>query len=274
MADLPALPNVVARVLQETENPNASAATIERMIAADQALASKVLRVVNSAYYGLSGQVTSLGQAIVILGLQQIRNLVLSVSAMSTLKPKTARQQEVLKLFWMHSLATASCGGMIAKKKRLSAKDAETLFVASLLHDIGRLFLFCTFTQTYEQVLTFACDKGIVVERAEAQLLGTDHGGIGAKIARQWHLPEALAELIGSHEGPFEGEEEPMRFALHYADHATKYLYFPNSAPAPSELDPHAMAWLAFAPEDELWLKEETEKKLEEASSLFGLLAA
>src|SRR4051794_5341481 len=83
MTDLPALPNVVSRVLEEAEKPDASAAAIEKMIAADQALTSKVLRVVNSAYYGLSGQVTSLGQAIVILGLPQIRNLVLSVSAMS-----------------------------------------------------------------------------------------------------------------------------------------------------------------------------------------------
>src|ERR1700712_3732037 len=106
LQDLPALPSVVGKVLSETENPNATAASIEKMISSDQVLASKVLRVVNSAYYGLSGQVTSLGQAIVILGMQQIRNLVLSVCALSQVKPTTPRQHEVLKQFWLHSFGT------------------------------------------------------------------------------------------------------------------------------------------------------------------------
>src|SRR5436190_6608594 len=106
--DLPALPSVVTRILRETESPDACAQNIERMISAEQALASKVLRVVNSAYYGLSGQVTSLSQAIVILGLQQVRNLVLSVSAISSIKPRTPRQQETMKMFWQHSFGTAA----------------------------------------------------------------------------------------------------------------------------------------------------------------------
>src|SRR4051812_44649147 len=85
LRDLPALPGIVARVLQETEDPDASAHGIEKLLSSDQALASKVLRVVNSAYYGLSGQITSLSQAIMILGIPQVRNLVLSVSAVSVM---------------------------------------------------------------------------------------------------------------------------------------------------------------------------------------------
>src|SRR5215207_6784467 len=85
--DLPALPTVVMRILKETESTDTCAQTIERMLGSEQALASKVLRVVNSAYYGLSGQVTSLSQAVMILGMPQVRNLVLSVSAVSVMKP-------------------------------------------------------------------------------------------------------------------------------------------------------------------------------------------
>ncbi len=274
LADLPALPSVVTRVLHETESPSVSAAAIEKLIATDQALASKVLRVVNSAYYGLSGQVTSLGQAIVILGMQQIRNLVLSVGAMSALKTTTPRQQEVLKLFWLHSFAAAACGGLICKKKKVPAREAEAVFVAGLLHDIGRLFLFATFTQTYDQVIKFASEKKIVVERAEVLLLGMNHGGIGAEMAKKWNLPPLLVDLIGTHEGPFTEGDDPMKFVLHYADTLTKHLYFPNCEPAPVDIDPCAIAWLDFSAEDEEWIRSETEMKIEEASALFGLLAA
>jgi len=274
MADLPSLPNVVARVLEETENPSASAANIEKLIATDQALASKVLRVVNSAYYGLSGQVTSVGQAVVILGMQQVRNLVLSVGAISAMKPKTPRQQEVLKVFWLHSFAAAACGGLVGNRKNFSTKETEALFVAGLLHDIGRLFLFCNFTQTYDQVIQFSSQRGIVVERAEIQLLGMDHGGLGAEMARRWHLPEVLVDLIGRHEGPFDGTEDPINYALHYADQMTKHLYFPTGTPAPTVMDQHARDWLAFTEEDETWLREETDRKIEEATALFGLIAA
>lgn len=273
LADLPALPNVVMRVLEETEKPSASAVNVEKLIASDQALASKVLRVVNSAYYGLSGQVSTLSQAIVILGMKQVRNLVLSVAAMGALKPKTSRQSEVLKLFWLHSLTAAAAGNFVAERKGLPSKDVETLFVAGLLHDIGRLFLFCTFTQTYDQVIAFSTEKGVVVERAEEQLLGMNHGGIGAKMAKQWHLPEVLCSLIETHEGPLEASAGAMSFILHYADQKTKYLYFPNSKQAPTCMDPNAAAWIGFSEEQEAEMQAEIDKRIEGASALFGVAA-
>lgn len=274
LQDLPALPNVVARVLRETESPDANAATVERMISADQALASKVLRVVNSAYYGLSGQVTSLSQAIVILGMHQVRNLVLSVSAISMMRPKTPRQHEVLRRFWLHSFGTAAAASLICQKKRIPPKDAEMVFVGGLLHDIGRLFLFSNFTQTYDQVIKFAEEKGLSIEEAEVRLLGMGHGEIGEEMAKFWKLPPALVQLIARHEGPFGPGDDPMILALHCSDMMTKNLYFDQEFAVPTTLDPVAEQWLGFTEDDYAKALRETEAKVEEASNLFGMMAA
>lgn len=274
LRDLPALPGVVARVLQETANPETSAHAVEKLLRSDQALASKVLRVVNSAYYGLSGQVTSLSQAIMILGMPQVRNLVLSVSAINTMKPKTPRQHETLKLFWLHAFGTAAATQIIAQRKRMRVNDAEALFLGGLLHDIGKLFLYSMFTQTYDQVLKYAHDKQISACEAELKMLGMTHSHIGSTMARSWNLPESMATLIEEHEGPFEGNEDPTVYAVHIGDSVTKHLYYSSDNIVVRPIDPVAHEWLAFTTEELDALGSETTKKIEEASSLFGLLAA
>jgi putative nucleotidyltransferase with HDIG domain len=272
--DLPALPGIVAQVIKETESPDASAHSIEKLLSSDQALASKVLRVVNSSYYGLSGQITSLSQAIMILGMPQVRNLVLSVSAISTMKPRTPRQQETLKLFWLHAFGTAAATQIIARHKGMRAQDSETLFMGGLLHDIGRLFLFCMFTQTYDQVLKYAKDNQISSTDAETKLLGIDHSQIGATMATMWKLPEILTELIAHHEGPFELDENLPLFTIHAGDRLTQHLYDPAGALTPLPIDPAVQEWLAFSDTEMAELKEETDRKMKDASALFGLLAA
>lgn len=274
LRDLPALPGIVARVLKETENQDVSAHSIERLLSSDQALASKVLRVVNSAYYGLSGQITSLSQAIMILGMPQVRNLVLSVSAISTMKPKTPRQQETLKLFWLHAFGTAAATQLIAQQKRMKVNDMETLFLGGLLHDIGRLFLYSMFTQTYDQVLKYAEDKQISATEAEEKLLGLNHSQIGAAMAVAWKLPASLTDLIARHEGPFEADDDPTLFAVHAGDVLTGHLYYSTENIVQLPIDPIAQEWLGFDEEEFAELKQQTERKIEEASALFGLLAA
>jgi putative nucleotidyltransferase with HDIG domain len=268
------LPGIVARVLKETENQEVSAQSIEKLLSSDQALASKVLRVVNSAYYGLSGQITSLSQAIMILGMPQVRNLVLSVSAISTMKPKTPRQHETLKLFWLHAFGTAAATQIIAQQKRMKVNDTEALFLGGLLHDIGRLFLYSMFTQTYDQVLKHAQDKQIPVTEAEEKLLGLNHSEIGAAMATAWKLPPSLIELIDKHEGPFEASDDPTIFAVHTGDIITQHLYYTSESVVMTPIDPIAQDWLGYT-EDELEdLRAQTSRKIEEASALFGLLAA
>ena len=274
LRDLPTLPVVVTRVIEETDRPEATAHSVEEVLSTDQALTTKVLRVVNSAYYGLSGQVTSVSQAIVILGMHQVRNLALSVGALSAIQARTPRQQEMLRRFWLHAFGSASASHYIASKRSLPSRDLEIAFVGGLLHDIGRLFLFCNFTEIYDDLMAYAAEQKCSIESAELTFLGMTHAAIGEAMATAWKLPSVLAEVIGRHEGPFGEGEPPSHFCAHLGDHVTKYLYDASHMEGPLTADPIALAW--FGGKDNEWdeIREMVDDRVEQATAMFGLMAA
>lgn len=274
LKDLPALPAAVAKILSEIENPNVSAAQLEKLIATDQGLASRVLRVVNSAYYGLSGQVSSLSQAVVILGIQQVRNLVLSVGAISNIQPRTARQRETMRLFWQHSFGTAAATEIILNFKRIPQKDVETAFVGGLLHDIGRLFLFVNFTEIYDDLIRYSSERQIPVEEAEMAFMGLTHSQVGAEMAVAWKLPITITNLIAHHEGPFTEEDSPLEMAVHLGDWLTKTTYYSEEQIMQYAADPIAFAWLGMSEQELETLKNATMARIEDAAALLGLDAA
>lgn len=270
--DLPSLSDVVTKTLEATERESTSAGEIERLVSSDAALSAKILRVVNSAYYGLSGQVSSLNQAVVILGIQQIRNLVLSISALSLLKGRTPELRRLQQCFWTHSFATAVCAQIIARRKRFSTKDAEFVYTAGLLHDIGRLYLFSAVSEEYLAVIRHASKKGRSIDETEMELLGVRHDEIGGELADVWHFPNALAALIRNHEGPFGDDIEPLQFAVHGADRLTASHYSSELNVALPAIDLEVECWLGFSEEDTLAVLAETEAKVEEASEVYGLI--
>jgi putative nucleotidyltransferase with HDIG domain len=270
--DMPALPDVISKILQETEREYASSNDLEKLLGSDPALAAKTLRVVNSAYYGLPQQVSCLSQAVVILGLQQIRNLVLSISALSIMKAKTARQREIQRQIWTHSFATASGANIVAKKKRLEPGDCELVFVGGLLHDLGKLFLFSNFTDTYQEVLHYAETKGVSVCEAEDLLLGINHAELGKELGRFWNFPERVVELIGPHYGPFEGEPQPMIFCIHVADCLSANLYTEGKKQRLIDVD--VEEWLGCNEAEVRWLSDQIAIKVAAANEFFGLIAA
>ncbi|PIE76795.1 HD family phosphohydrolase, partial [bacterium DOLJORAL78_65_58] len=135
--DLPPLPLVVQKLLQVMDDPNSSADDISQVLSADNAMAAKVLKLVNSSFYGLSGQVASVPRAIVILGLSSIRNLALGLGVTKLMA--RAGNGELQQRFWAHSIATAAACETVARAtQRIIPEEA---FVAGLLHDIGHLIL-------------------------------------------------------------------------------------------------------------------------------------
>ncbi|MFQ3587197.1 MAG: HDOD domain-containing protein [Fimbriimonadaceae bacterium] len=272
LQDLPALPQVVTRILQETQKDDVSAVVLERLIGSDQALAAKTLRVVNSAYYGMESQVSSLSQAVVILGMQQLRNLVLSLSAISLMKARTPRQQELQRKYWMHAMATASSAQLIGKKKKFETKEMESVFVGGLLHDIGRLFLYTNFTETYIEVEKIARQTGVSPEEKEREKLGVSHCEVGTELAKMWRFPEELAEFIADHHGPFSETSRPAVLAIHCGDVVAQMVTDPDGIA--HHFDPYASAWLGYGDEELQWLARETEQKLTAYESLFGMMAA
>ncbi len=273
LQELPALPAVVMRVLKETESPTVTSAQIEKLICSDQALAAKVLRVVNSAYYGLTGQVNTVSQAIVILGMQQVRNLVLSVSCISAIKAKTARENEILAALWLHSFGSAAAAQILGRHKHIEGRDLEVLFIGGLLHDIGRLFLFSNFARTYEKALQTAAERQIPLDQAEQEILGISHCEIGEIMAQKWNLPNALAEILAGHEGPFNESTAPALYLVHLADWLM-YTLEEEGHDFAKRPDPRAMAWYGLEEEEFGAVREEIREKVANAAQIFGLLAA
>ena len=274
LKELPALPAAVTKILSEIENPNVSAVQLEKLISTDQGLTSRVLRVVNSAYYGLSGQVGSLSQAVVILGMQQVRNLVLSVGAISNLQPRTARQRETMKMFWQHSFGSAAAAEIILTYKGVPQKDVESAFVGGLLHDIGRLFLFVNFTEIYDDLIRYSLDKRMLVEDAEMAFMGLSHSQVGAEMAEAWKLPEVIINLISHHEGPFTESDSELEMAVHLGDWLTKTSYYPPELLELCQPDPVAFAWLQMTEAELQALRDATLQRVEDAAAMLGMEAA
>lgn len=270
--DLPALPAVVAKVVEITESPDASSAALNQVISSDQALSAKVLRVVNSAYYGLSAQVSTTSHAIVILGMQQVRNLVLSMAAMSLVRSRSAAMGQMHVHFWRHAFGTAKGAERIAKLKHLPVSEIDRCFIGALLHDIGMLFLYSTFTDLYTRTLLDAKENNMPLHVAEEKFLGIDHTEVGRMLATAWRFPPEIRKLIGEHHEPQEGEFNGMRACIQAADYYANAAGFsPLNAPVPDML-PEVRSWLEFDEEDEAAMTEFIREKIREAEELFGLI--
>lgn len=269
--ELPSLPIVVTKVLEETQKENVSATTIERLIGSDAALTAKTLRVVNSAYYGMSKQIESLSQAVVILGIQQLRNLVLSIGAMGAFRATTSAQKEAHRQHWMHSIASASAAITLARKRRVGTHDQEVAFVAGLLHDLGRLFLFTNFAETYIDIDRRAKNGEDLLD-LERRHLGLTHSQVGQVLAHVWKFPDRLGELMGAHEGPFTDDSNTMGLIVHVAHLlADQVTWDPDAL---DRIDPVAKKWLDQFEEEVFQIRNEVEAKIYAYEMLYGMLAA
>lgn len=274
LKELPPLPTAVAKVLDETNKTEPDLHRIDEIISGDQALASKVLRIVNSAYYGLSRQVTSVGQAVMILGIQQVRTITLSVGSIAAFSNKNPVDPEGARRFWEHSFATAAACQTIGHKLGVDRKSIETLSTIGILHDIGRMFIFCNFKSVYDKMVQKALKEGVTYEEVEALFLGDTHAGIGAMIAEKWGLPEQIVTSIRCHEGPFEPNVDRALATLHLADWMHKTVYYGNDNAPVAGIDPVIYEALGLSDEVLEQIQEQVRKKVSEASQLYGMVAA
>ena len=273
LADLPPLPQALTKVLAESRRNDVSANSLEAIISTDQALSSKVLRVVNSAYYGLPGQVQSLGQACVILGVSQIRNLALSMATMGTGNPNSPAARETHLRFWKHSFGAASSAQWLARRKNLGLAEEDLAFVGGLLHDIGRLFLFANFPDLYAEALALSIARQLPIQEVELALTGMDHAGIGARMARSWNLPDDVCTLIEFHESPFPPSPKASLYAVHLGDCLNEYVYEDDPDYVLPRCDPDAFAWFNATEIDWAELMSVTTEKVEAAAKSYEAAA-
>lgn len=222
LKDIPTLPHVVSKIVEIVDSPNTSASDLNKAISMDQALSVKVLKLVNSAFYGFPKKIETLTQAIVILGFNTVRSLALSISMVDFFTGKGGRKLNYTE-FWKHSIATSILAKQIAKKSFPSI--AEEAFVSGLLHDIGILILDQYVTSEYREVLECMETEGMQLVQAERKILGITHAEVGRLLAEKWNLPDPLLYSISYHHEPSPALDYfPIVSTIHAANIGVKLL--------------------------------------------------
>ncbi len=269
---LPALPTVIIRLLEETERDDISISEVERLISSDQELVSKILKIVNSSYYGMPGQVGTIGQAIVILGLRQVRNLVLGVHAMNAILPKDHKNPERLALLWSESLGTAIGARIIGKHKGIGEVEIEHVYVGGLLRRIGKLFLYGYFEDKLIECELLSEKWGLSVLEAQEQILGTNQYAIGGMLADNWNLPAQLRSFLSFVEVP---DDSPEADSYRVIDASAEFCSLDKTgeflAVNPEQA---SIVWTGFSETEWDWVKREIQVRVESMAQLVGSNAA
>ncbi len=216
--ELVMLPEVALRISGMADDPSSSAADIGHEISKDAALTARVLRVANSPAFGQHGKIGTISRAITVLGVRQVRDLTVGLTAIRTFDG-IANELVTMESFWRHSVLCALAAGHIAARRRVGRNDA--LFVAGLLHDVGQLVLFNRAPELARQALRMSADAigGEDLHLCERRLMGFDHAAVGVALARNWGLPRSLQECIEFHHEPDRAQEYPLEAAIvHIAD--------------------------------------------------------
>ncbi len=218
VGDLPPLPAVAAKVLEILKDPDADLTALVSIIEKDQALTAKVLRVSNSAYYGLVRRISTVKDAVVTLGFNNMRNQVLALSAYSLMQGPASGYALEAGSLWDHSLCTGLCAEHLADTLGYKSIKDE-VFIGGLLHDIGKTILSYYVSARFSNILERVDQLGQTFVEAERAELGFDHAEVGARVALRWNLPESLVSMIGDHHKPDLKSVNAARVCLvHVAD--------------------------------------------------------
>lgn len=220
--NVPSIPQVVMEVNNIIDDPKTSASILGRMISTDQGLVTKILTVANSPLHGIPRRVATIDFAIVVLGFNQVKNIVLALSMMESLKiiGDTKFDQ---KKYWLHSILTAAAAKKIADD--LGYQASGEVFTAGLLHDLGIPIIYKFFNNEYKQIISSVSKEKISFLEAEEKYLGLTHQEVGKYLIDRWNLPIAIADVINFHHKPSEAENNRELTALvHLADFMTTRL--------------------------------------------------
>jgi putative nucleotidyltransferase with HDIG domain len=198
--ELPTLPAIVIELNRKLQDHDTPVEDLIETIETDQAIVLKILKMVNSAFYGCRSQVSNLRQAVVLLGFGTIRNAVLSVSIINAFKEEKALEGLNMQEFWRHSVAVAVSAKKLAETTGMASPDDS--FVAGLLHDVGKVVLFHFFRDLFEQIWHHMKSSRSTFFVAESETTPVDHTMIGGSLTRKWRLPDELVNTILHHHQP------------------------------------------------------------------------
>ncbi|CAN5372498.1 HDOD domain-containing protein [soil metagenome] len=261
--DLPSLPAVVMEVLNSIEQEDVDISVLARKVSHDQALTAKTLKLANSPFYGAQVKVTTIQQAITLLGFKSVRNLI-TAAGIAGCFPNSNCAGFDFNAFWRHSVATAVCAKVLARHLHLNQDYA---FTAGLLHDIGRLVLVTCYPRHYEHAISYRVAFDCTMLEAEHAILGLDHVIAGHALSEHWNFSETMQKGIAGHHEPEAPGAGFLAAIVHVADFIVHAL---DLSSVEDDLVPAlslvALNALGMSEQDFMHVFRETELQFEEIS--------
>jgi len=209
--ELASLPEIFTRVNAMIDDPRSSAADIGKIVGEDPALTTRLLKIVNSPFYGFPSCIETISRAITIVGTRELRDLILATTVIK-LFAGLPNELVTMESFWRHSVSCALLASSLASHRR--DETAESLFVAGLIHDVGHLIIYRKVPELAREALTRAKYHEVELYRAERDVLGFDHADVGGELLRMWRLPAKLQETVAFHHAPERAKEFPVETAI------------------------------------------------------------
>lgn len=261
--NLPSLSTVVMELLASLSQEDVNIDDLALKITQDQALTAKTLRLANSSFYGMAQQVTTIHEAIAILGFRTIRSLATTAALMGTFTDRTPNSFNAAP-FWRHAIAAAVCARELASHLDIHPEHA---YIAGLLHDIGRLVLVTQFLPNYEATMAYRVQHDCRLLDAERAVLGMDHAAVGLALVQHWKFPQAVQQAVACHHATASLGLQPLSRVVVAANAISHALDLSEDMddlvpPVPTGL------WAQLGLDEESLLKviENTEKQFEGAS--------
>lgn len=216
-SDLPSMPEVAFEVIRIADQAESSALKVANTLSRDPSLSARVLRLANSAFYGMSREVSSVQDSVIVLGMRTTKSLSLVAASFPWLHIALKGKGLKPELLWNHCISCAHFSKTIAKK--LDGVDAELAFCIALLHDMGTVALYLTLETEFNQLIRAAKESEVPFDQMERDLLSFDHAELGAALAESWNLPKIYSQAIRYHHRPSVLEEsDTLADILHVAD--------------------------------------------------------
>ncbi|MCF6290935.1 MAG: HDOD domain-containing protein [Desulfobacterales bacterium] len=205
---MPSLSTTVTKVLAVCNQPDTSPRDLNQVISLDPVLTGQVLKLVNSAFYSLPNKITTLTRAIIMLGLNTVKNLVLSTAILGAVTKQGPAPGLAMDLFWTHSISVGVIARALAAARGVPVTMREESFIGGLLHDLGKVVLTSCFPAEYQQALESTRSRFDILPAAETAILGLDHGLAGKMVAEKWQLSSTMTDTLGYHHDPGKAEEK------------------------------------------------------------------